>query len=96
MAGDTATRLDLDQRRATSALPECRGGQEAPMRDGDRQDRGGDLDLLLRWGVLVAALAIGGLLLAARAADTYTSTVGFLLTGFALLLAFRLIVRVMP
>lgn len=66
------------------------------MRDGDRQDRGDDLGLLLRWGVLAAALALGGLLLAARAADAYTSAVGFLLTGFALLLAFRLIVRVTP
>jgi hypothetical protein len=70
------------------------------MRGGDQQDRrrdpGVDLDLLLRWGMLVAVLVVGGLLLAARAADSYTAAIGFLLGGFGVLLAFRLIGRATP
>lgn len=63
------------------------------MRDGE-EEAGSDLELLTRWGVLVVALVLGGLLLAARAADAYTSVFGFLLAGFGVLLGFRLLVRV--
>lgn len=66
------------------------------MREQDREDQGSNTGLFLRWGVLVVLLGIGGLLLAARAADAYTQAVGFLLTGFGLLLAVRLAVRVSP
>lgn len=65
------------------------------MRDADAE-AGQDVGLLLRWGVLVVALVIGGLLLSARAADGYTSIFGLLLAGFGLLIGYRLLVRVTP
>ena len=64
------------------------------MREKKQGERGGDASLLLRWGILVLVLCIGGLLLASRAADDYTQVVGFLLAGFGFLLAFRLALRV--
>ena len=64
------------------------------MQDQDGRGRGNDQGMLLRWGLLVVPLGIGGLLLASHAADAYTEAVGFLLTGFSLLLAFRLALRV--
>ena len=64
------------------------------MREKKQGERGGDASLLLRWGVLVLVLCIGGLLLASRAADDYTQVVGLLLAGFGFLLAFRLALRV--
>ena len=66
------------------------------MSNGDGHGRDGDAGMLLRWGFLIVLMALGGLLLAARAADDYTLVVGFLLSGFAVLLAIRLIVRVTP
>lgn len=66
------------------------------MREQDRHERGEDLGLLLRWGGLLVPLGIGGLLLAARAADDYTVAVGILLAGFSVLLAFRLVARIAP
>ena len=66
------------------------------MHEQSRRDQGSDRGMLLRWGVLVVLLGIGGLLLASQAADAYTEAVGFLLTGFALLLGFRLALRVSP
>ena len=66
------------------------------MHEQNRRDKGSDRGMLMRWGVLVVLLGIGGLLLASRAADAYTEAVGFLLTGFGLLLGFRLALRVSP
>ena len=66
------------------------------MRDGDRSGQDGDVGFLLRWGALIAVMAVCGLFLAARAADDYTAVVGMLFVGFAVLLAFRMIVRLSP
>lgn len=51
---------------------------------------------IARWGVLVAALVLGGLVLAARAADDYTYVCGLLFSGFGVLLAMRLMGRWKP
>jgi hypothetical protein len=59
-------------------------------------DTGQDVELLSRWGGLVAALVFGGLMLASRAADDYTYVFGFLLAGFGVLIGGRLLARVRP
>lgn len=66
------------------------------MREQDRRDGGSGLGMPLRWGVLVLLMAVLGLLLASQAADAYTEVVGFLFTGFALLLGFRIAIRTVP
>jgi hypothetical protein len=48
------------------------------------------------WFVLAAALLVGGLLFAARAGDAYTHASGLLFAGFGLLLAARLLHRLLP
>lgn len=52
--------------------------------------------LMVRWGALVVALVVGGLLLASRAGDDYTAAFGFLLAGFGAVLGFRVLSRVLP
>lgn len=51
---------------------------------------------IARWGVLVVVLVLGGLVLAARAADDYMYACGLLFTGFGVLLAMRLMGRWKP
>lgn len=60
------------------------------------RDGGDDAGFLLRWGVLVVALVLGGLLLAARAGDAFTTAFGLLLAAFGVLLIGRLVARVLP
>jgi hypothetical protein len=55
-----------------------------------------DLSDIARWGILVTALVLGGLVLAARAADDYTYVCGLLFSGFGVLLAMRLMGRWKP
>ncbi|MDB5317524.1 MAG: hypothetical protein JWO26_3256 [Rhodospirillales bacterium] len=59
-------------------------------------DRAGDVGLLMRWGLLILALVVGGLFLASRALDDYTAIFGLLLAAFGGLLAVRLVVRTSP
>ncbi len=51
---------------------------------------------IARWGVLVVALVLGGLVLAARAADDYAYVCGLLFAGFGVLLSMRLMGRWSP
>ena len=62
----------------------------------DTLPKEGSPGLLVRWGPLVLALALGGLFLAARAEDDYTTVFGLLLTAFGVLLGFRLVARMVP
>jgi hypothetical protein len=55
-----------------------------------------DLSDIARWGILVTALVLGGLVLAARAADDYAYVCGLLFSGFGMLLAMRLMGRWKP
>ena len=48
------------------------------------------------WFALVAALVLGGLLLAARAGDAYTHVAGLLFAAFGLVFGARLLHRVLP
>ena len=48
------------------------------------------------WFVLVAALVVGGLLLAARAGDGYTHAAGLLFAAFGLLFGARVLHRLLP
>jgi hypothetical protein len=57
-------------------------------------DRGGAG--LIAWAVLAALMVVGGLLLSARAGDTYMAVCGMLFAGFGVLLGFRLLSRVLP
>ena len=57
---------------------------------------GGGLLGAVPWFVLVAALVVGGLLLAARAGDGYTHVSGLLFAGFGLLFGARLLHRLLP
>ncbi|MBC7801101.1 MAG: hypothetical protein H7Z10_10800 [Gemmatimonadaceae bacterium] len=58
----------------------------------DRLDSAG----LTRWGLVAAALSLGGLVFAAGAADDYMYVSGLLFVGFGLLLALRLFGRWTP
>lgn len=51
---------------------------------------------LFAWGCLVAVLAVGGLLLAARAADDYMAASGFLFFLFGAFWASRILKRLLP
>ena len=51
---------------------------------------------LFAWGALVVALVIGGLVLAARAADEYMSISGLLFAAFGAFWASRIITRLLP
>lgn len=51
---------------------------------------------LARWGVLAAFLALGGLVLAAGAADDYMYVCGLLFIGFGAVLGGRLFQRWAP
>ncbi|WP_426954410.1 hypothetical protein [Muricoccus radiodurans] len=51
---------------------------------------------LVHWWIVAAVLGIGGLLLSARAADSYTHLLGLIFAGFGVLLAGRLMARVLP
>lgn len=64
------------------------------MREAEPKAEGSGL--LVLWGPFVLLLALGGLFLAARAADDYTTVFGLLLAGFGVLLGFRLVARMVP
>lgn len=51
---------------------------------------------LIPWGVFVVLLIIGGLLLSARAGDSYTAVSGLLFAGFGVFFGLRLLHRVLP
>lgn len=55
-----------------------------------------DPPALARWGVLAALLSLGGLFLAAGAADDYMYACGLLFIGFGVVLGGRLMGRWMP
>ncbi|MBD0272140.1 MAG: hypothetical protein ICV73_09435 [Acetobacteraceae bacterium] len=57
---------------------------------------GGGLLGAAPWFALVAALVIGGLLLAARAGDAYTHVAGLLFAAFGLVFGGRLLHRTLP
>jgi hypothetical protein len=48
------------------------------------------------WFALVAALVLGGLLLAARAGDAYTHAAGLLFAAFGLVFGGRVLHRLLP
>lgn len=62
----------------------------------DHSPKEGSQGLIVRWSPLVLALALGGLVLAARAEDEFTAIFGMLLTAFGVLIGFRLVVRAVP
>jgi hypothetical protein len=66
--------------------------ETAPAGDERRDDAFG----LAPWFLLVAVLAVGGLLLSARAGDGYTAAVGLLFAGFGVFLGFRVMGRMLP
>lgn len=68
-------------------------GAEGP--DDAGRSRAYGLDLL-PWAVLVLLLVIGGLLLSARAGDSYMAASGLLFAAFGVLLGFRLLGRTLP
>ena len=51
---------------------------------------------LMGWAAFVVVLVIGGLLLSARAGDSYMSVSGMLFAGFGVFFGFRLLHRVLP
>lgn len=51
---------------------------------------------LMGWAAFVVLLVIGGLLLSARAGDSYMSVSGMLFAGFGVFFGFRLLHRVLP
>ena len=50
----------------------------------------------MAWYAFAAFLVLGGLLLSARAGDSYMATNGLLFAGFGILLGFRLLRRLVP
>ena len=50
----------------------------------------------VHWFALVAALVVGGLFFAARAADAYTHVAGLLFAAFGLVFGGRLLHRLLP
>jgi hypothetical protein len=70
--------------------------QPPPEATGPAGERRGDLLALSPWFLLVAVLAVGGLLLSARAGDGYTAAVGLLFAGFGVFLGFRVMGRMLP
>jgi hypothetical protein len=69
---------------------------DVPAVTGPAGERRGDLSAFAPWGLLAALLVLGGLLLAARAADAYTAASGLLFAGFGVFLGFRLLGRTLP
>lgn len=57
---------------------------------------GGGLFGMAHWFALAAVLVLGGLFFAARAGDAYTHVSGLLFAGFGLLLAARVMHRLLP
>ncbi|PHK93498.1 hypothetical protein CR162_18285 [Pseudoroseomonas rhizosphaerae] len=51
---------------------------------------------LFVWGAFAVALVVGGLLLAARAADDYMTVSGFLFALFGVFWASRIVTRLLP
>lgn len=51
---------------------------------------------LARWGIFMAALVLGGLVLASRAGDDYMYVCGLLFVAFGLLVGLRLLGRWTP
>ena len=51
---------------------------------------------LMGWAAFVVVLVIGGLLLSARAGDSYMSVSGMLFAAFGVFFGFRLLHRVLP
>lgn len=74
----------------------ARQREAAMAAQGGRSGGEDALGLMVRWGALVVALVVGGLLLASRAGDDYTAAFGFLLAGFGAVLGFRVLARVLP
>ena len=55
-----------------------------------------DPSALARWGALAVMIALGGLVIAAGAADDYMYACGLLFTGFGTVLGGRLMMRWVP
>ena len=70
-------------------------GEEGPGTSRKGAEAGGPFGAA-PWFALVAALVLGGLLLAARAGDSYTHAAGLLFAAFGLLFGGRLLHRVLP